>query len=419
MVNKAKKDERQKGPPPRLDAANMAGITSLMNPQHINTDVNLLKAEKEIMGRVDNAPKKDIDPVKLYTRELNELAEELGVNFTNDETESSQDEREPAGVASVHTRAPQTFGRGQYSDLVRDMDIRSISSKEETEDDSSLSGTEDEKSTSSEDSQNAEGVSAPGVVSPTPGRTETGDSVYRRRNRIHRIPGVAHSARKDKNAHVTEEQEHRRHINSVLKDMRKETHTFYSVEQERAQDIKASKLEQIGQLRTTLVEEGVDCSGVGAPGLDSSMGEIDGVLNILRMKNDRNRYSAVAEEVILGAAEFIETVFDGSREIPLLNWAPDYTGYHNTVNTKLHRMRYETSQIVGQIIEHHNINPMTRVFMELLPSLILYPRQQQKRRGLPGLYDASRGVQVGSSRHAYANIRSVEATDDIATVQKI
>lgn len=33
------------------------------------------------------------------------------------------------------------------------------------------------------------------------------------------------------------------------------------------------------------------------------MEEIDSVLNILRLKNDRNRYSSLAEEVILGFAE--------------------------------------------------------------------------------------------------------------------
>ena len=36
------------------------------------------------------------------------------------------------------------------------------------------------------------------------------------------------------------------------------------------------------------------------------------------------------DEVILGCAEGIETVFDGTREVPFLGWRPDYTGYNAT-----------------------------------------------------------------------------------------
>ena len=104
----------------------------------------------------------------------------------------------------------------------------------------------------------------------------------------------------------------------------------------------------------SLEEEGIDCGNVNNPSSDCQMDEIDSVLNILRLKNDRNRYSSLAEEVILGLAEGIEAIFDGSRKIPFLGWKPDFVGYHNTVNIKLHRMRFETSQVVGKIIERYN-----------------------------------------------------------------
>jgi hypothetical protein len=212
----------------------------------------------------------------------------------------------------------------------------------------------------------------------------------------------------------TEEQRRRRHINSVVADIRGETRTSFGVEAERIQDLKASKLEQIGQLRMTLEEEGIDCDSVSTPSSSSPIAEIDSVLNILRLKNDRNRYSSLAEEVILGCAEGIETVFDGTREIPIVGWRPDYTGYHSTVNIKLHRMRFETSQVVGSIIQRFNIGPTSRIIMELLPSFFLYPRQQRKQRGAPGL---SNDPHVADARMAMSAIRaSDEQFDNVRNI---
>ena len=62
-------------------------------------------------------------------------------------------------------------------------------------------------------------------------------------------------------------------------------------------DIKSCKLAD-GQLRMTPEEEGIDTSAVGNPTIDSEMADIDSVLNILKMKNDRNRYSSLADEII-------------------------------------------------------------------------------------------------------------------------
>ena len=166
----------------------------------------------------------------------------------------------------------------------------------------------------------------------------------------------------------------------------------------------------------TLEEEGIDCSSVTKPNIESSMDEIDSVINILRLKNDRNRYSSIAEEVILGLAEGIETVFDGSRRVPVVGWRPDYTGYHNTVNVKLHRMRFETSQVVGNIIEKHKIGASARIVMELLPSFFLYPRQQKKQKSTPGL---SSDPYVSDARSAYNSIRESDerrSLDDIMNI---
>lgn len=216
---------------------------------------------------------------------------------------------------------------------------------------------------------------------------------------------------RSRRAPESSEQEQRRHIDSVVRGIRDETHTPMGADRERLQDIKSSKIAQIGQLRLALEEEGIDCSSVASPDHNSPMEEIDGALGILRLKNDRNRYSSMAEEVLIGAAEFVETVFDGEREIPLLGWRPDYTGYSSTVNCKLHRMRFETSQVVGDIIQKYSFGPTTRIILELLPSFFLYPRQQRKQRGRPGL---ASDLRVADARQALASIHAADSTlDDV------
>lgn len=196
---------------------------------------------------------------------------------------------------------------------------------------------------------------------------------------------------------------HRTHIESVMNTMRNDTQSSYGVNRERLNDIKSSKLDQIAQLKMILEEEGIDCSALSNPNIDSTLESIDETLAILKLKNDRNRYASLAEELILGIAEVIEWIFDGSRAVPILGWKPDYTGYHNTVNAKLHRMRGETSDLIGNFVNKHKIGTTTRIVTELLPSFLLYPRQQRKQKNMPSLYDEMNMQSRGMS--AYSDIR--------------
>jgi hypothetical protein len=475
---------------PRIDATNLAGITTLMNSQHVRPGVNLEDAEKLVMGKsVAGGKKAEGDPVKMYTAELNQLSEELGLNLMDDDTGAPAERPAAAPYQAPKTafRPPMGKSAAKVTDLIDDLDLdvraprrgssraSSVSAssagsgssggsggsggsdgsdecdcdddcpetcecdchfEEECEkcgddcpetcecdchfedecdcdddcpDDCDCECHEEEESAPGQDDDRVDSIMAK-LESELGVRTD--GAREGRRNRI-KETALPRAERRRGDDRVTDEQERRRHINSVVADLRGETRTTFGVERERLQDIKASKLEQIGQLRMTIEEEGIDCAGVSNPTSDSSMEEIDSVLNILRLKNDRNRYSSLAEEVILGVAEGIETVFDGSRAVPLVGWKPDYTGYHSTVNIKLHRMRFETSQVVGNIIEKYNVGPTARIIMELLPSFFLYPRQQKKQRGTPGL---SSDPHVADARMAMSAIR---ASDERRTLDDV
>jgi hypothetical protein len=434
---------------PRLDATNLAGFTSLMNSQHLRKNIDLVDIEKRVMGKTSSrrseAATESADPVKLYTQELNKLAGELGIDFADEEV---------APLPSSKSSRPSNPIQGKdIEDILGDLDLASVKSKYITSDKSDSSSTRSDSSSlsgsassNSSDSLSSEKDSSAGSENDSRQLSARGDCrrkerhSFKKRNTEHdsriltktgrrlgidsddirrhaarraslgRVPsgdGRQSSSGPPRLARLTEEQDRRGHINAVIGDMRHETRTSFGVEFERTTDVKSSKLEQIGQLRMTLEEEGINCDAVGTPTMDSPVEEIDSVLSILKLKNDRNRYSSLAEEIILGVAEGVETVLDGTRAIPVMGWKPDYTGYHNTVNVKLHRMRFETSQVVGNVIEKFNVGPNARIFMELLPSFFLYPRQQRKQRGAPGLH-ALAGPQVGDARDAFSTIRRAD-----------
>lgn len=206
---------------------------------------------------------------------------------------------------------------------------------------------------------------------------------------------------------MTQEQVKKDHISGVLREIRGETHNTFSTDVERIQDLKANKLEQIASLKMSLEEEGIDTSAIPNPSISAPIEEVDGVLNLLLRKNNRYRYASLAEEVISAGAEVLESVLDGNRTIPLLNWKPDYTGYSSTVNVKLHRLRFDTSQIVGDIIEKHNISPFSRILMELGPSLLLYPKIRQKQKTATAVSSLS----SNNSNKAFNHIRDKTCPD--------
>jgi hypothetical protein len=488
---------------PRLDATNIAGITTLMNPQHIKNGIDLQCVENTIMNK-DKTVKlvtEDFDPVKYYSNEINKLAEELGVELGVVDEENTYVERNQSNTkntssssnfkqiskitdinledknnsdSSKSSKASKTSktsktSKSSKSSKTSKTSKSSKSSKEPLIDKSSKSkvtfkhrsesGSGSESGSESGSGKSKSTDSDPDS-DPDPDSNNYSDSDNRHKSRDGRsersiksgrsersersaksIVSLSHkytdvdkfissldkkigidlSDKKYKNRYsMPEMPKHKRRneniVEHVVEKMHKESRTTHGAERERVQDVKLSKMEQISQLRMTLEEEGINCSNINHPSLDNSLEEIEAILNILRLKNDRNRYSTLAEEIMLGFAEGIETVFDGTRSIPILKWKPDYRGYHSTINIKLHRMRFETSQVVGSIIEKHNINSTMRIIFELLPSFFLYPRQQTKQRNSPGLHS---DPVVSDASMAYASIRDMEDKKNMDNLENI
>jgi len=173
-------------------------------------------------------------------------------------------------------------------------------------------------------------------------------------------------------AAVTEEQEYRQQIKSVMSDIRSPVVTL---DEAKAHDDKLLLLAEIDELKNQLSATGTDISNVGTVTARDSMDDIKTVRNVLRLKDDRNKYSQLANELIMLGAHAVEELFNGER-MWLGRYRPDMRGWHNHVQVKLRRMQYDLSNFTGSIVQDFNIGSSTRLFMELIPSAILYSKQK-------------------------------------------
>lgn len=189
----------------------------------------------------------------------------------------------------------------------------------------------------------------------------------------------------DSGHHGTPKHRSESHVDNVMDSIRGDTNSSKVIEHHEIKDSKITMIAEIEQLKEQLTSDDINVESYPTPTVDSTYDSIKAVLDALKNKYDQNRYSSFAEEILIGGATLLETVFDGTREIPLFGWRPDYTGYHNTVNVKLNRMQYEMSRVVGGFVKKHHISDGARCAMELLPTLFTYPKvnaRQNKQQGI-------------------------------------
>ena len=123
---------------------------------------------------------------------------------------------------------------------------------------------------------------------------------------------------------MTNEERKQEQIDGVFKEIETDDNSFSFTKEEQEDDM-AFKLEQIDMLKTSLSNDGVDISRVPDVSPSSESSEINAVHKILLLKNDRQRYADVFEEIILSGAYGLETLFDGQKEY--FNRKPDLTGW--------------------------------------------------------------------------------------------
>lgn len=356
-----------------LEGANLAGITTLMNNLHINEQANLEELEKQVMGKQQSFPTDHFD------EELNGLAKSLGINFNDPEfsldSAHSVISKKPSGRGSdkVHggIRRDSVCTDSICSDSVCSGSIRSGSIR----DGSIRSGSIRDGSVRSSKTRR-------GPARNSSSRNDRGYSLSTHRKKYAESEASQKTSisKRDRKNHYAESEYSEKSIKPSTKQVDRlinhlrsngDPNSFYKKEHDYERKTKLVKLEKINMLLTYLGNEQISTDDIKIPTIDSSMQEIDDVIEMLTLRNVGIRYSSIAEEILIGLARGLEIVFDGTREIPFLNYRPDYTGLHNTFMIKLFKMRYETSQVVGNLVQ--NMSPLSKICLELGPSLLLYP----------------------------------------------
>lgn len=384
---------------PRIDSSSLGGITKLMNKQHIRQDIDLFKTEQDFLGRSSKSKRRDIsiDPTELFNQEIDNISKEIGIeiidsnnnpakevkSFDNKSVRSSISSKSSnRSIRSRKSNRKYSNHKIKNNNLLMDKNKNyrdswnSSSSESDSSEYTSSSSTYYGSDYSSQTSRSS-GSSGSGSYTSRSSISDSRSGYSSRSTRSSVSSRSSRSSNRSKRRHskhsyenITDEQYKRDQIRDVMGHMNKGTN--YAIDNERIQDDKIVKIEQIDNLKSMLTSSGINISTVGDPTVNSSMEEIDATLRILRLKIDRSKYSNIAEEFILGISELLETFFDGKKSYPLVGNI-NYTNFRTSMAQRLGRVRGETSQIVGNIIEKNNIGPEARFAMEIGPSFILHP----------------------------------------------
>ena len=182
---------------------------------------------------------------------------------------------------------------------------------------------------------------------------------------------------------LTEEQQNQKFVDRVLSTNNSNQYD-YNIEDENREDLKLTLLEKIDNLTEELEDEGISLDKIPKVDYNTNLEQIEYVAKLLMLKANRNRYATLGEEFILALANGLEILCNGERQI--LGVKPDLQGYSDVVKVKLRRLRNETSQVVGNVVEKYEISPITTLLIELIPSLFLHSKRR-KNQSYDNLYN--------------------------------
>lgn len=337
-----------------MDRLELKGLNEIINPQNAKPGVNFEEIERALISDGSIPEKKN--PVDSFNDEMQVLLKKLDLSFQTPSSARGSARREPS---------PRTPHRMSYKEM---------SAKRDT----------------------YRSPRAPTPVHYEPNNIYFQDDVARDDEKDHMAdpPEEDHfaetrrySARGPSELEVrTQEEQHHRQIRSVIDEMGGADARVISLDQIKKEDEKNSMLEQISALKDAL--EDADPKRLEkVPRVDhnSTYDEVANVLKLLRRMNDRERYTSLAEVFILWGASAIEELFNGER-IWFGKYTPDARGWSREVQSKLRRMRYDTSTLVGDMMHDYNIGSGARIAMELGPNLFMYVKKKKDNYNQPDMF---------------------------------
>jgi hypothetical protein len=344
----------------------LAGLDAIVNPDNVKPGIDLKELERRMIkgGIVTETVK---DPAERLSEELRSAALRMGIDFGDDGGDD--------GGASLFSEPTQPH-----------MQSHPYNSPQQWQQSPMRSGS----NTGGNDYR----VNDHTYVDTPPHRSANDDDYYSRES-VEETPKFGGDL-----LTRTLEQERRSHINSVIGD---EPVSNFSLEKEKKEDLKCMMLAEIDSLINSLRMEEVDLSRIPTVGSDSPYEVVETTLKILRHKNDQVRSCTFMEEMLMFGAYGLEELFNG-QNVWFSRYTPDLTGWHNHLNVKLRRIRYDTGQFTSGLMENYKIGHGTRMMLEIVPNLFLYSRMRKQQHSQPSLFSEINDNEIDQANARIASL---------------
>ena len=324
-------------------SSNVLGLNSIVNKNTINKSVNLKSEEIDLLSSISSLTntKSKVFQNELYNKNIKDIANEVGIDLDNisnifDDNRENKIEKE-----EIIDMFKKDFNKD--FDNVSNISKLSNASIPKRNDYPSLQ----ERFFNRANNENNGDPTASG--------------------------GTQTKFHDDKEQFEPNEQHRHDTFNNVINNIQSNTNYSHDIFTEDIKNQKSGLLEQIQLLKLMLLEENEDVSNIPDLNENDSIDRLEHIYKILKIKKDRIQFSTLGEELIMFGVHIIESIFDGEREFFGL-YKPNLTGWHNSVQIKLRRLRYETSTVVSDVVQSYNISYGTRLAIELIPSLFLYSK---------------------------------------------
>lgn len=384
---------------------NITGLSGIVNKKKTKRNIDLSKIESDMLKTFKNT-KEATAAVDEYKEEMRKITQQSGIDFGETWDPDDLMGEQPKEDVELPSLDDDVFG-GDFmtsKDPLNNRFRKNLSGTENKNNNKDFGGSDfwdpEEADDGSDDIFNM-GASKPRSSNRTPHfRSGTSNTAYQGQSRAPYRPagyggqgqgGYSGMEQPDRERqHYTRDQIRQKNIDAYMNeiddsDIEGSDDIF---EQAKTDDEKHHLLDQIDTLRNILEEDDVDISHIPEVDGQSTLIDIKNAHKMLIKKNDSRRCSSMAEEGVLMVAYALEDVFDGKRTF-FGRFKPNLTGWHTTAQSKLRRMRFETSNIVSSAIQTYGIGNMGRIGLELVPSMIIYSKRKQASSVEPDLVDTA------------------------------
>jgi len=351
------------------DAHILHGLSDIVNPENIKPGINLRELEQQMINGGVIKSKLDETHDRL-SEELESAARELGIDFDIRPTKKKDETKNWRAQNYTSQSFANNSGEQNNFESDSDEDVK-YGENESHENDHAQYLPEENANTWSQ--KNTPPSFSGSNYSDSYARIQPNSDFFTE-------PSYSQTQVPKSLQYHTKEQENKELIKSVIG----EGSQSISFEEEKREDIKCEMLDEIDSLISSLKDDNVDLSRIPEVNKDSSFTDVRTVLKMLRHKNDHSRYCSLADEFLIFGATALEELFDGERTW-FGRYRPDLRGWHNNVNAKLHRMRYDTGQVVSNVMQDYNIGPGARLLLELIPNMLMYSRLKSEQKNKPNI----------------------------------